>query len=272
MRKPVSDRFLARVGTAVAVVGAALVLMPSASVAQAHSAPNAHPPTAPTCSPQTNHNDPTDSNNKVLDGYWFAVNHKGHTTSVCTLLGNVKAGDVVTAYFKVTATAPAGAEVTLASYYAAPPTPHHQNLFACASYGVAPDVKSAGDPCVASNTAALTVTVPDCGFQVELIYGEAVTPLVQGTYVNEKRFISGDEAKFATCATPTPTPTPTPTATPTPPPGGVQGLTTPGGVQALTTPGTGAGLGGVAPIGVLMVLMGGAAVAFALRRRAVDVP
>jgi hypothetical protein len=272
VRKPVSDRFLGRVGAAVAVAGAALVLMPSASVAQAHSARTATPATAPTCSPQANHNDPTDSHNKVLDGYWFAVNHKGHTTSVCNLLGNVQAGDVVTAHFTVTSPAPAGAEITLASYYAAPPMPHHQNLFACASYGVAPDTKGAGDPCVTSSTAALTVTVPDCGFQVDLIYGEAVTPLVQGTYENQKRFISGSEAKFATCSTPTPTPT----ATPTPLPGGGGGTSSPspGGVQAISvgTPSTGAGLGGVAPAGLLMVLLGGAAVAFAVRRRAVDVP
>src|ERR1700722_3863371 len=32
-------------------------------------------PTAPSCGHQANLNDPTNSTNKVLDGYWFAIGH-----------------------------------------------------------------------------------------------------------------------------------------------------------------------------------------------------
>ena len=56
-------------------------------------------PTAPTCAHQPNLNDPTNSTNKVLESYWFVIEHAGQTTTVCTLFGNVSSGDIVTAHF-----------------------------------------------------------------------------------------------------------------------------------------------------------------------------
>ena len=56
-------------------------------------------PTAPACAHQPNLNDPTNSTAKVLDSYWFVIEHGGQTTTVCTLFGNVSSGDIVTAHF-----------------------------------------------------------------------------------------------------------------------------------------------------------------------------
>ena len=57
-----------------------------------------------------------------------------------------------------------------------------QNLFDCASFSVGADPDSAGDPCLASTTQVLTVHVPDCGFQVDLIYGEPLVTMNIGDY------------------------------------------------------------------------------------------
>ena len=60
-------------------------------------------PTAPSCAHQPNLNDPTNSTAKVLDSYWFVIEHGGQTTTVCTLFGNVSSGDIVTAHFTLDA-------------------------------------------------------------------------------------------------------------------------------------------------------------------------
>src|ERR1700733_11259828 len=135
-------------------------------------------PTAPSCGHQANLNDPTNSTNKVLESYWFAVQHAGQTTSVCTLFGNVSAGDVVTAHFTLApgavTTGAAGPEITLVSNTASGST-SQQTLFDCSSYSAGADPGAAGDPCLAATTQVLTVRVPDCAFQVDLIYGEPLT-------------------------------------------------------------------------------------------------
>jgi hypothetical protein len=220
-------------------------------------------PSAPSCAHQPNLNDPTNANNKVLESYWFAIEHAGQTTTVCTLFGNVSSGDIVTAHFTLaptTATATAtGAEVTLVSNTASSTTTQ-QSLFDCASFSVGTDSNSNGDPCLASDTQVLTVHVPDCGFQVDLIYGEPLATMPIGQYRTEHRWIDGQVGnRTATCTPPTPTPTPTPTATPSPS-GGVGGATstpTPsGGVQGITTPGTGSG-GLTIPItGLVLIVLG----------------
>ncbi len=270
-----SKRYLARAGGIATVAGALLVMMPAGSVAQAHGSA-AVTASAPSCAGQPNRSDPTNSDSKVLDSYWFAVNHAGHTSSVCTLFGHVQSGDIVTAHLNFTTPARASSEVTLASYTAVASASQHQTLFTCSSYGVAPD-PAAADSCVSSATADLTVTIPTCGVQVDLVYGEALPTLTEGAYTEENRWIDGQQTKGGTCATPTPTPTATPTPTPTatPTPGGGDGTSSPtaaGGVQALTTPSTGADLGSPAPLGLLMMLVGGAAVAYARRHRGNIVP
>ena len=166
--------------------------------------------TAPTCGHQSGLNNPTNTHNKVLDSYYFSVTDNGTTTDVCSLHGNVKAGDIVTAHFVMDAAAPAGSEVTLVSNNAPPPNPHQQTLFDCASFG---DTGGAGDSCNVSSTNSLTVNVPTCGFQVDLIYGEPITPLTQGTYLLQHRFIDGDEGKNPACTPPTISTTANPTTT-----------------------------------------------------------
>ena len=228
-------------------------------------------PTAPSCGHQANLNDPTNSTNKVLEGYWFAIEHAGQTTTVCTLFGNVSAGDVVTAHFTLVPLAPApgaaGPEITLVSNTASSSTVQ-QALFDCASYSAGADPTTAGDPCLETTTQVLTVHVPDCAFQVDLIYGEPLTTMTIGQYRSEHRWVDGQVGDRSSACTGT-TPTPTPTATPSPT-GSVSPATsspTPvGGVQGITTPGTGSG-GIMLPLtGLGLVGLGIAAIVGSSRR------
>ena len=222
---------------------------------------------APTCAHQPNLNDPTNSKNKTLESYWFAIEHNGQTTTVCTLFGNVSSGDIVTAHFTLapatTASSNSGdVEITLVSNTASSSTTQ-QTLFDCASFSVGSDPGNSPDPCLESTTQVLTVHVPDCGFQVDLIYGEALPSVVIGQYRSEHRWIDGQVGdRGSACATPTPTPTATPlpttapSATPTPV----------GGVQGITTPGTGSG-GTTLPIaGLILIVLGVAAIVRSWRR------
>jgi hypothetical protein len=234
--------------------------------------------TAPTCEHQPNLNDPTNSTNKVLESYWFSIEHAGQTTTVCTLFGNVSSGDIVTAHFTLAPTAPgnADAEITLVSNTASS-TSSQQNLFDCSSFSPGTDPDSANDPCLAAASQVLTVHVPDCAFQVDLVYGEPLTTMTIGQYRTERRWVDGQVGNRSAGCTP-PTPTPTPTATPTPlptPTGSVSPATsspsptpTPvGGVQGITTPGTGSG-GLTLPItGVVLILVGITAIVRSARRR-----
>jgi hypothetical protein len=242
---------------ALAILGAGISLF-AVGVAPVQAAPhhlNAAP-SAPSCGHQPNLNDPTNSNNKVLESYWFAIEHAGQTTTVCTLFGNVSSGDIVTAHFTLapsTAASATGAEITLVTNTASSTTTQ-QTLFDCASFSDGTDSDSSGDPCLASNTQVLTVHVPDCGFQVDLVFGEPLATMAIGQYRTEHRWIDGQVGNRAAPCTP---PTPTPTATPSPS-GGVGGATpTPsGGVQGITTPGTGSG-GLTVPItGLVLIVLG----------------
>jgi len=125
---------------ALAILAAGISLF-AVGVAPVQAAPhhlNAAP-SPPSCAHQPNLNDPTNSNNKVLESYWFAIEHAGQTTTVCTVFGNVASGDIVTAHFTLapsTATATAtGAEITLVTNTASTTTTQ-QSLFDCASFSV----------------------------------------------------------------------------------------------------------------------------------------
>ena len=235
-------------------------------------------PTAPSCGHQANLNDPTNSTNKVLESYWFAIEHAGQTTTVCTLFGNVSAGDVVTGHFTLMPSTPApgaaGPEITLVSNTASSSSTQ-QALFDCASYSAGADPTTAGDPCLAATTQVLTVHVPDCAFQVDLIYGEPLTAMTIGQYRSEHRWVDGQVGdRSSACTSPTPTPTPTPTPSPT---GSVSPATssptpatsspTPvGGVEGITTPGTGSGGIMLPLIGLGLVGLGIAAIVRSSRR------
>jgi hypothetical protein len=217
-------------------------------------------PSAPSCTHQPNLNDPTNSNNKVLESYWFAIEHAGQTTTVCTVFGNVSSGDIVTAHFTLAPSTATGAEITLVTNTASSTTTQ-QTLFDCASFSVGTDSDTSGDPCLASNTQVLTVHVPDCGFQVDLVFGEPLATMTIGEYRTEQRWIDGQVGnRAATCTTPTPTPTPTATPSPSGGVGGATATPTPsgpsGGVQGITTPGTGSG-GLTVPItGLILIVLG----------------
>ena len=220
-------------------------------------------PTAPSCAHQPNLNDPTNSTAKVLDSYWFVIEHGGQTTTVCTLFGNVSSGDIVTAHFTLDPAASTGAEITLVSNTASSSTTK-QNLFDCASFSVGADPDSAGDPCLVSTTQALTVHMPNCGFQVDLVYGEPLLTMNIGDYRDQHRWIDGQVGNRSTaCTPPTPTPTPTPTASVSP---ATSSPTPAGGVQGITTPGTGSG-GPLVPFtGIALIVLGIGAIARSSRR------
>jgi|HubBroStandDraft_6_1064221.scaffolds.fasta_scaffold63763_3 hypothetical protein len=228
-------------------------------------------PTAPACAHQPNLNDPTNSTNKALDSYWFAIQHLGQTTTVCTLFGNVSSGDIVTAHFTLASPTSAD-EITLVTNTASN-TSLQQNLFDCASFSIGADPDSTNDPCLTATSQALTVHVPDCGFQIDLIYGEPLATMTIGQYRTDHRWVDGQVGnRSAGCTTPTPTPTPTATPTPTPtatPTGGVGGATpTPvGGVKGITTPGTGSGGMTLPLVGLVLILGGTVAVVRAWRRQ-----
>lgn len=267
MKRRMVDRTLVGTGLGSLLAGAVLLLAPSVDLAQTHAVTKSARAAAPTCSHQRNLHDPTNSNHRALDGYWFAVDHQGKTIAVCTLLGNVHAGDIVTAHFTLASTAPSGLEVTLVSNEAAMTNPHHQTLFACASHGTTPDPSSAGDACVASTALSLTVNVPACDFQVDLIYGEPITPEIQGQYFQQHRWIDGDLGKTqSSCVTPT--------ATPSGGGGGVSGATsTPGGgVQGVATTVPATGVGDYAPLALLLLALGIGSVVWGARRHSAELP
>lgn len=260
-----AERLLRRAGAvSILALGVSLLTLGMLPVqAAAHHAKSA--PSAPACAHQPNLNDPTNSDSKVLDSYWFAVQHAGQTTTVCTLFGNVSSGDIVTAHFTVDpAAAPtpgaAGPEITLVSNTASSSSAQ-QTLFDCASFSVGADPDTPGDPCLGSTEQVLTVHVPDCAFQVDLIYGEPLATMTIGQYRTDHRWVDGQVGnRSSTCTSPTPTPTPTPTASASPSP------TPAGGVQGITTPGTGSG-GSMLPLaGLALIGLGIGAIVRSSRR------
>ena len=241
-------------GLGVAFLGASLVPLTLMAVPA-----GATTTTAPSCSNQHNLHNPTGSPNQVLDSYWFSISHGGTTISVCTLFGNVDPGDVVTAH--VVTHDDAAVEVTLASYSDNPGDPHHQTLFQCQSFNTVRDTV-ADDPCASQPDEALTVTVPACGFQIDLIYGEPLKELVQGQYAQQDVWINGQAGAAGTACPGSPTPTPTAT------PGGPTPTPTPSGATqaAVTTPGTGADPALTATIGSLLLMATGGSAIFAARK------
>lgn len=103
-----------------------------------------------------------DFNKAALSNISFTING---TTTVTTLLGNVTEGDTVTANFTV---AP-GKTVTLSlvSYTAPAPTTSWENLLLQKISDVNTGTFSAG-------SHSLTVTVPNCYFQVDFVGGLAI--------------------------------------------------------------------------------------------------
>jgi hypothetical protein len=257
------NSLLGRVGTLAVVAGAATLFATGANHAQAADTTKTQTVTAPTCSDQDNLNNPTNSSNKTLTSYWFEISHLGTTTARCSLWGNVQAGDTVTAHFTVASTAAADFEVTLATYTATGDS-NVQSLSSCADFSSAADTDGATDACTASTTAALTV-VAGCNFQIDFIYGEAITSLHTGQYHSEHRFIQGAVGETDNCTTPTPT-------------SSVSGITTSSsgsgsasGVQAVSTPGTGAGGRTQLLIGIILIALGASAIVLGGRRRAKDI-
>lgn len=219
----------------------------------------------PDCSGEHNLNDPTGSSNQVLDSYSFSIEHGGKTITVCTLFGNVSPGDVVTAHLDVKDGAKD--EVTLASYEAKPGDPSHQTLFACASFTAGTDADSGSDSCHNSSTTDLTVNVPDCGFQIDLIYGDPVTDLVMGFYADQSVWINGQAGDLHGAACPAP-PGPTPTPTPTPVPGAPTPTPSTHVLPAATSvPSTGGGDPAlIATLGSLLLMGAGGGAVYASRR------
>ena len=256
-------RLIGRAGVVLMVGGAALLFTAAPASVQAASHRLHHggqaPVAAPSCAKQYGLNDPTNSANKVLTSYSFTIEHAGVTTDVCSLFPNVRAGDVVTAHFTLIAAATEALRLSLVSYTASDDS-RTQTLFDCASFGVATG------SCASTSSTALTVAVPGCGFQIDLIYGTPLQSITEGDYHHLTHvWISGqlgDVRSETTCATagkPTPTPNPTgPTSTP---------VTS--GVLAITTPSTGAGTGPTpqTALGVLLLATGAVAVISAGRRR-----
>lgn len=233
----------------------------AASTAQIPSVHGSSPP----CTDQHGLNNPTSSSSQMLDSYQYSVQHGGTTTTVCSLFGNVHPGDVVTATFTVHDHA--SVEVTLVVDTFVAGTTKSQVLAQCASFSTVPD--SGTDACSTSGSASLTVTVPQCGFQIDLVYGEPLASLMTGAYADAKVWIDGTASGKATgCpAGPTPTPTPTP-GTPGGPPGPGSGSGSGSGVQAASTPDTGwapTSLQGL--VGIALVI-GGSATLVAGRPRA----
>lgn len=255
-------KWIASVGAVLMVSGAALLVTAGAAQAQAathptHRATKATAPTGLVCGSQYGRNDPTNSSAKVLDSYFFAIEHNGVTTNVCSLFPNVRAGDIVTAFFTLHTGASAGTRLSLVSYTANDEN-KDQTLFECASFGV-----STGS-CVSSTSDALTVHVPACGFQVDLIYGAPETLHTEGAFHANHVWISGqlgDVRSETTCTTPTPS--------------GNLGLTTGGGgggvLAAVSTPSTGAFSMAQAVLGIVLMTLGASAVVYGGRRLRTEV-
>jgi len=248
--KPISNRFLGQAGVTSMLAGAVLLFAPGPTVASAKAAPKAAAPATTTCKDQPNL---SYNGHQVLESYWFTIEHAGHTTTSCTIFGHVSEGDVVTAHFKLEDPAVSGAEISLVSYVA-PGNAKHQDLFDCASFTVG---GGGGDNCLSSNTWALTVDVPKCGFQVDLVYGEAISDLTLGDYGSQGRFISGQvDRSTKTCPTRTEV---------TPTPGGGGGTPVPSTGVSFDPASTGV-------LGWLMLLVGGGTLLYSVRRRTGDTP
>ena len=160
-----------------------------------------------------------------------------------------------------------GPEITLLSNSASSSS-SQQTLFDCASYSVGADPDATGDPCLSATTQVLTVNVPNCAFQVDLIYGEPLATMTQRPVPHRPSLdrrpgrqprVSVHHADANTHAR-----RPTPTASVSPV---TDGPTPVGGVQGITTPGTGSGGFTLPLMGLALIGLGIGAIVRSSRRR-----
>jgi len=232
-------------GAFMMLAGAMLLFTATLLPAQAAKRHRAAPQTA-TCSGQHHLNDPT-SHQQVLDSYSFDFQPSG--TSACDLFPNVKPGDIVTANF--TPVSGAAPQLTLVVYQAPPKSSGlPQTLFDCAS--------NFSDSCTQAGSAGpLTVHVPDCGFQIDFIYGAPDNPHLVRSYGQSGVWISGmagDRAGTPCSGTGGLTSSPTPQ-------NGVQGIST--GVP--TTGASGSFAQGL--LGITLLVLGAISITVGGRRR-----
>ena len=133
-----------------------------------------------------------DFNPNVLSNVCYTING---TTTVTTLLGNVKEGDTVTAKFTVAAGKTA--TLSLVSYKASAPYSDAQNLQDQEVFELKSGTFAAGKH-------SLTVKVPDCFFQVDFVGGLAIDQFGPAgsniLYGAQKRLISYDNGGTKPCA------------------------------------------------------------------------
>jgi hypothetical protein len=131
---------------------------------------------------------------------------------VTSLAGINLSGDSVVAYF-VVATGCTSEQVSLVSY-TAPAATYDRNT---ASQQV---VYSSSTGYYPTGLSSLSVTVPNCYFQVDLVTGPVISqlgpPESTNYYGDEGRLLNADNGGTQACATPTATPTATNVATGTP--------------------------------------------------------
>lgn len=252
-------KLIARTGAMLMVTGAALLVSAGTTSAQAATRPAHHGSQGRSsaslpCPGQAGLNDPTNTGPRILQSYSFAIEHGGITTNVCSLTNkNVQAGDIVTATFTLHKGVSQATQISLVSYLATDEDTS-QTMFDCASFGVS------NGSCSSTTANALTVRVPSCGFQVDLIYGAPLSAHLKGSYFSMHTWISGaigDLSSEVICTHATPTPS-LPNTGGTPTPGGV--------LSSITTPSTGAGSGAESALGLSLILLGGSAVVYGGRR------
>ncbi|MGA7497695.1 MAG: SpaA isopeptide-forming pilin-related protein, partial [Isosphaeraceae bacterium] len=158
-------------------------------------------------------------------GYSFKVTTPGGSSqTVSNLSGNTAQGDTVT----VTLPSSGTGQYTLVSYIAPTPTFLDSNAYEQEIYS-----QASGTYASAPNHT-LTVTIPNCDYQIDFVCGQAITQLEPNQnndaygpdsanvlYHAQDRFISGDNG-----GTTTPTPTPSAVTPATPPSPTTSGLLT----------------------------------------------
>jgi hypothetical protein len=268
-------KLMSRFGSAAMLAGASIFVIGGQATVHASN------PTPPSCNDSTSYS-PYGS----LSNYYFTVDG----TDYCSLQGHVSDGSTVVAHLTVPEEDTAAPDtqsifqVTLASYNVPDGDPSNLNdqvVDECASTNSTNNSACTGGTYDAS-ADTLTVTVPDCAFQVDFAFGPVVTtfntnvtPPVRYNVPGHDRLIDWDTGSHdGTCSTPTPSTSPSSSTSPS---GGVQGITssaspttTPtGSVQGISTPSTGAGAGsslGVDLIAFALLFLGFISVGLARRQ------
>ncbi|MBV9099876.1 MAG: hypothetical protein JOZ46_09905 [Candidatus Dormibacteraeota bacterium] len=244
-----------------------------------HSSTKSSASSPPTCNSQPNLNDPTNSSTAALASYYFVLQHSdGHSESVCSLGDDVQPGDTVTAHFTFASNSSGSEEVTLVSYTKTEGS-KQQTMSDCESFSQGTDTDTS-DGCSAAGQAQLTVSVPNCDFQIDFIYGEAIASLTPGPYSSQHRLISsGSGGEDQSCSSTTPSPTSSVSGITTSAPGsssgsgsGAASSSVASGVSGISTPGTGSGLGALRlALGLLLIVGGVVALLWGGWRRATEI-